>query len=256
MTTGAQTIPSENSAAGAGTPAPDSWRELRNDPAIQFEPVETIPPAPQDPPEPGWFEDALIAFFQFLGEIFGPLGQLLGISWPVLQWILLALLVVFILYLVARTIGPLSGRNRKAKTAVSEPEWTPDREESVALLDDADRLAAEGRYDEATRMLLHRSVKQIADAKPDWVEPSSTARELAALPALSSAARSAFSTIADRVERSLFALRALDRSDWEAARSAYANFALARIEAPADPTADAQRARGFGRKAIASGASA
>ena len=168
-----------------------------------------------------------------------------------LQWVLLGLVVLFVVYMIARTVGPLSRRDRKAKQAVSEPEWQPDHEESVALLEDADQLAAEGKYDEATHLLLQRSVGQIADARPDWVEPSSTARELAALPALSEKARTAFATISERVERSLFALRSLDKSDWEAARSAYANFALARIEAPADEAAEIERARGFGRKAPA-----
>ncbi|PKP64950.1 MAG: hypothetical protein CVT87_01935, partial [Alphaproteobacteria bacterium HGW-Alphaproteobacteria-9] len=82
---------------------------------------------------------------------------------------------------------------------------------------------------EATHLLLLRSVGHIADARPDWVDPSSTARELAALPALPDAARTAFGVIAERVERSLFALRRLDRPDWEAARAAYAEFALARL---------------------------
>ena len=45
-------------------------------------------------------------------------------------------------------------------------------------------------------------------------------------------ARSAFAAIASRVERSLFALRALDAEDWQAARAAYADFALQRF-APA-----------------------
>ena len=62
---------------------------------------------------------------------------------------------------------------------------------------------------------------------PGWLEPSSTAREIAALPALSQAARGAFATIAERVERSLFALRSLSADDWHAARAAYAEFALA-----------------------------
>jgi hypothetical protein len=238
----------------ANASVPQGWHELRDNADIQFEPVETVPPPPPEPREPGWFEQALQSFFNFLGELLRPLGELLGISWPVLQWVLLGLVILFVAYLVLRTVGPLKRRNRKAakdRNAMSEPEWRPDEEESVALLDDADRLAAEGRYDEATHMLLLRSVKQISDAKPEWVDPSSTARELAALPALSTAARSAFGTISERVERSLFALRSLDRSDWEAARSAYANFALARLEAPADPDAEADRARGFGRKAVA-----
>ncbi len=216
----------QSSAAPSGS-APDSWRELRDDSDIQFEEIQLVLPEPY---EPGWFEQALTSFFGFLGEILAPVGALLGLSWPVLQWVLLALVVVFVLYLIARTVGPLAGRNRKSKEATSEPEWQPDRAQSTALLEDADRLAAEGRFDEATHLLLKRSVGQIAEARPDWVDPSSTARELAALPALSEAARAAFATISQRVESSLFALRSLERADWEAARSAYANFALARIE--------------------------
>ena len=44
------------------------------------------------------------------------------------------------------------------------------------------------------------------------------------------AARGAFGTIAERVERSLFALRTLDSNDWQVAREAYASFALVRLE--------------------------
>lgn len=68
---------------------------------------------------------------------------------------------------------------------------------------------------------------ELAAARPGVVEPSSTARELAGLPALPEAARAAFGVMAERVERSLFALQRLDRADWEAARDAYARFALA-----------------------------
>ena len=70
----------------------------------------------------------------------------------------------------------------------------------------------------------------MSSARPDWVEPSSTARELSRLEGLPDAARQAFTTIAERVERSLFALTHLDQSDWEAAREAYAEFALSRFE--------------------------
>ena len=226
--------PSGSAAEDAPADALESWREIRDNSDIQFEEIQIVPPEPY---EPGWFEEALAAVFGFLGDLLAPIGQLLGISWPVLQWILLALVIVFVLYLLFRTIGPLAGRSRKSNQAASEPEWQPDQVQSAALLEDADRLAAEGRFDEATHLLLRRSVRQISDAHPDWVDPSSTARELAALPALSDAARSAFATISQRVERSLFALRSLERADWEAARSAYANFALARIEGRAQNTA-------------------
>ena len=74
--------------------------------------------------------------------------------------------------------------------------------------------------------MLQRSVGQIAELRPDLLRPSSTAREIAALPVLSDAAREAFAAIATRVERSLFALRRLDQADWQAARAAYSRFAL------------------------------
>src|SRR5690606_442515 len=102
-----------------------------------------------------------------------------------------------------------------------------DTQEALALLEDADRLAAEGRYDEAAHLLLRRSVGQIAAARPGLLDPSNTAREIAALPALPDTARRAFAIIAGRVEASLFALRALSADDWRAARAAYADFALA-----------------------------
>lgn len=237
MTQGAQIIPTDSGAQAAPPPpvaiddasATESWRALRESADIQFEPINYAVPEPH---EPGWFEQALAGFFNFLGDLLSPIGALIGASWGVLQWVLIGLVVGFVLYMIARTVGPLAGRNRKAETAESEPEWRPDEKESIALLDDADRLAAEGRFDEATHLLLKRSVNQISTARPDWVEPSSTARELAALPALSLAARTAFRIISERVERSLFALRSLDRSDWEAARAAYAEFALTKIEAP------------------------
>ena len=74
-----------------------------------------------------------------------------------------------------------------------------------------------------------RPYADCAAARPDLVEPATTARELSAMGSLPDAARSAFATIAGRVESSLFALRALGAEDWQAARAAYADFALARL---------------------------
>lgn len=224
MTAAAQIIPSESNDDSGVSPA--AWEALRGDDNIQFAPVD-IPDI--TPPEPGWFERMMIDLFRFLAEVFAPVGQALGASWFWLQWVLLALAIIFALVLLVRLYQPgLFGRKRAA-TAVEDDAWQPDQAASLALLEDADRLAAEGRFDEATHLLLQRSVGHIAAARPDWVEPSSTARELAALPALPDAARAAFRVIAERVERSLFALRTLDQTDWEAARAAYAEFALARI---------------------------
>lgn len=200
---------------------------------MQFAPVE-IPPIV--PPEPSWLERLLNAFGEMLANWLGPAGMALGDSWWWLQWVLLGLVGLFALVLLVRLIDPSFFRRANADTdAGTADTWQPDQAASLALLEDADRLAAEGQFDAATHLLLQRSVGQIAAARPDWVEPSSTARELAALPALPDTARTAFGVIAERVERSLFALRTLDRSDWEAARAAYADFALARIDPRGTP---------------------
>ncbi|RXZ65043.1 hypothetical protein ETX26_10880 [Pelagerythrobacter rhizovicinus] len=206
-------------AEGGTEPAGTSWDAVRADDTIQFTPIDL--PERQEPP--GW----LTALLEALGDFFAPIGRALGMSWPVFKWVLLAIGVLLAGYLLWRLLAPALARRKRP--ADEEQAWAPDRAEALALLEDADRLAAEGRYDEATRLLLQRSVGQIAAARPDWVEPSSTARELAALTALPEAARTAFTAIAERVERSLFALRSLGAEDWQAARAAYAEFALQRL---------------------------
>lgn len=224
MTRGA-TQSAEPAVSGTGSPAAgpaldEAWQGVRADDAIQFEPV--IMPE-QEPPDLGWLD----RLFEWLANLFRPLGESLGVSWPVLKWVLIGLAVAGVLWLLWRLLGPLFERAPRA--AQTDDAWAPQRKEALALLEEADRLASEGRFDEATHLLLRRSVGQIAAARPDWVEPSSTARELAALPALPEAARSAFGVIAERVERSLFALRRLGREDWDAARAAYAEFALQKL---------------------------
>lgn len=199
-------------AKGADTLASD-WRALRADGDIQFAPIK--PPERADPPE--WLESLL----RFLGDALGPL------AYP-MMWVAIAIGVALILLLLWQIVGPLVLGPRGARGKAEEArEWVPETGEALALLEDADRLAAEGRFDEATHLLLKRSVGQIAAARPGLLEPSSTAREIAQLPALSEAARGAFALIAGRVERSLFALRSLSADDWHAARAAYADFALA-----------------------------
>lgn len=230
MTAAAAQAPSEALANSGGSP-PAGWEQLRADGDIQFAPV-TIPEIP--PREPSWLSEQLDAFFKWLGEVLAPVGDALGASWWWLQWVLPGIVALMALVLIIRLIDPALLRfGRKGKRVAGPPKdesWRPDAAASLALLEDADRLAADGRFDEATHLLLQRSVAHISAARPDWVEPSSTARELAALPALPGPAREAFGVIATRVEASLFALRRLERADWDAARAAYAEFALARFD--------------------------
>jgi hypothetical protein len=201
----------------------ESWEKLRGNEDIQFSPV-TIPEQP--PKEPSWLQ----RLFEWLGDALSPLGEMFGSAWPFVKWVLLALLISAVLFMLFRLVEPYLLGRKHALTEDEEDGWQPEQHEARALLEDADRLANEGRFAEATHLLLQRSIDQIATARPEWVEPSSTARELAAISALPVSARDAFGLITERVERSLFALRALDQQDWNSARSAYAEFALARLD--------------------------
>ncbi|QGN54777.1 hypothetical protein [Novosphingobium sp. Gsoil 351] len=207
--------------AGSEAAARDSaaWAALRADPSIQFAPVP--PPAP--PVTPEW----LLAVGRFLERLLRPLGELLGMDWRWLMGTLLTLAGAGALWLVwVLAIAPWLAR-RRAEAVAETPEWSPDRAAALALLEDADRLAAAGRYGEAAHLLLLRSVGQIGAARPGLLLPASTAREIGAARALPDRARHAFATIAQVVERSLFALRGAGEGDWVTARTAYAEFALA-----------------------------
>ena len=88
----------------------DSWEELKDSQDIQFAPLE-LPE--QEPREPGWLERFLNSLFESLGELIG--GPLAG-AWPVLKWILLALLIAAVGYMLWQLFDPLA-----AKCAFYEP---------------------------------------------------------------------------------------------------------------------------------------
>ena len=201
--------------------AVQAWQAVRDSADIQFAPLPPVKP----PETPGW----LSALGEALSKLLSPLGEAIGLSWPVVEVILLALAVLGLLLIGWRVVLPLLRRQRPAREA--EADWSPRQAEALALLEDADRLAVEGRYAEAAHLLLQRSVHHIAEARPHWLLPASTAREIARLPQLPAAARAAFAVIAGRVETSRFAHRALTLEDWQDARRAYAEFSLAGLAA-------------------------
>jgi hypothetical protein len=159
------------------------------------------------------------------------LARAISAAWPVLRvmlWIGLGALVLWILWLIARrflTFGAL--RRRAEPTQDEEAEWRPDAAPARALLTEADALAAAGHYGEAARLILKRSVEDIARRRPALVRPATTSRDLVAAPELPATARPAFALIARVVEISLFADRGAGAEAWADARAAYADFALA-----------------------------
>lgn len=207
--------------AGSEAAAGDSaaWAALRADPSIQFAPIP--PPPPQVTP------DWLLAVGRLLERLLRPLGELLGMDWRWPMWTLIAAAGIGALWLGwALTIAPWLAK-RRAVRKDETPDWAPHRTAALALLEDADRLAAAGQYGEAAHLLLRRSVGQIGEVRPGRLSPASTSREIGALRDLPERARHAFTTIAEIVERSLFALRSAAEGDWLRAREAYCEFVLA-----------------------------
>jgi hypothetical protein len=201
------------------------WQQMRSPGDLQFAP---LPPEVHTPP-PGW----LTSLEQLLKALFGPVGRALGIGWPVVETALVVIGALVLALLAWRLIARLASL-RRTRAGVAAEDWAPGREQALALLDEADRLAAAHRFDEAAHLLLLRGVAHIAAARPEWLHPASTAREIAGLHALPQRARDAFALIAARVEQSRYALRPLAAADWQAARAAYADFALQRLDgAPA-----------------------
>ena len=159
----------------------------------------------------------------------------LGFLGPVFQLIfygLLAIAVAYILYLILNTI--IATRRSMVKADKTEdipdvPTYQPDAETARVLMDDADGLAAQGKFAEAVHILLFRSIQDIEDKRPHHVKRSLTSREIASLSILSPKARDVFSQIGKLVERSFFGGGALNMEDYELSKAAYKAFAFENV---------------------------
>lgn len=181
----------------------DAHAQLRRHDEIQFD----LPHLPAKPPE--WH---------------GGLPALDFLFWP-----LVIIGAALVLFLVGRTLYARFAERRPKTETTPEQEiaqWRPEEGAARTLLAEADAMAGAGRFDEAARLLLHRSLQDIAARRPRLLRPALTSREIARVPALPDAVRGAFAAMAAPVERSLFGGRALGRADWEEARAAYGAFAL------------------------------
>ena len=166
-------------------------------------------------PKPPAPTSCLLAFFRALAEFA-----------PVLQYVFwggIAVGVALIVWLVAREV--IGTRWRKDVT-VAPASWRPEPEKARALLEDADRLAAEGRFGEAIHLLLFRSIDDLVGRRPGLIRPALTSRDIASLEQMPALARSAFGRIAERSERSVFGGRAMGADDFSYARGDYEAFAF------------------------------
>lgn len=158
----------------------------------------------------------------------GPFLEFLRVIGPVLKYVFWGGLIVgaaLILYFLLRELIPERWFRRKTQVAVTD--WRPEPAQARALLDDADRLAAAGRFEEAIHLLLFRSIDDLMARRPGAVRPALTSRDIAGLEVLPSDARAAFARLAEAVERSFFAGRPAGDEDFGRARGDYQAFAFA-----------------------------
>jgi len=226
----------------------DAHRQLLGDGSIQFElptgasgqqgapqtppPSHTPPPSQSAPPPNAPIDQSSGPPVQASGPepISGSSG-LEGVM-QVFLWVAAGVALAILLYWLFtffrdRSFGGGEGKARKGRETAEREAWRPAEGEAVQLLDEADVLANQGRFDEAARLLLHRSIGEIDAHRPDLVRPALTSRDIARHPLLPSGPASAFARIAALVERSLFARRPLGAEDWQDCRAAYRDFAFA-----------------------------
>jgi hypothetical protein len=169
--------------------------------------------APQPKP-PAWLEP--------LAKILAAIGPTLGYVF----WGGLILGGVLILWFLLREFVP--DRWFRKRTEVAVTDWRPEAGQARALLEEADRLAGEGRFEEAIHLLLFRSIDDLAARRPGAVKPALTSRDIAGLEVLPAGARAAFARLAQAVERTFFGGRAAGAETFRDARADYEAFAFAK----------------------------
>ena len=131
--------------------------------------------------------------------------------------ILLVVVAVLVLAWLARALWQWKGGRRPGETAAVDAAeaGAPAGPEREPELEDASRLAAEGRYGEAIHALLLAAIHHFAARARMQVPPSRTSRELARLLPLGSEARPAFNELVRAVELYLFGGVDAGREDYE-----------------------------------------
>ena len=207
----AQTPPVQ--AAGSDFERRHEAFRKREDLQFKFSEQETVELKEPEPERLGWLDQFMDAIQPLLNALF---------------WIALALGGMALLMFVGREAwASRPGQNLNGKEKdVQETNFRPEESRARALLAEADRLAAEGKYDEAVRTLLHRSIGDIEERAPNSIRKAQTSREISRLPVLPAAVREAFAPITRAVEESWFGGRPVDAQRYQDCRKAYANFAL------------------------------
>lgn len=189
-----------------------AYRAVKRNDVYQYELAEPIQRRPAS------------AFEKWLGRFFGGIFSFFAPLLEIIFWLGLGALALGAAYLIGRAVY----ETRFAKPALKEkdapdvPLYQPAEAQARILLDEVDKLAAEGRYGEAVHTLLFRSIQDIDRNRPNVVRRSLTAREIGALSVLTAEAQTAFSTIAGVSELAHFGGVLVNKAGFETARQAYA----------------------------------
>ena len=177
---------------------------------------------PKPPPPPGWLE----ALLRWLGHVLKGGAEVFKLLFWAALVVAAALIVYFILREVIGVRFPWRKRTPRPTPLAIQDDWRPSAARAGTLLEDADRLAGEGRHAEAVHLILFRSIEDIDQRWPRLVRPALTSRDIAQHPTLPAAARSTFAAIARTVERSFFGGQPIGAAEFEACRRDYQAFAL------------------------------
>lgn len=190
-----------------------AYRAVKRNETYQYDLAEPIPRKP-----PSKFS---LAIGRFFAAIFSVLQPILVIAF----YLGIGALIIGAAYLIGRAVY----ETRFAKPTVKEevdvevPLYQPAESQARILLEEVDRLAAEGRYGEAVHTLLFRSIQDIDRNRPNVVRRSLTSREIGNLSVLTPEARTAFSTIASVSELAHFGGVSVNEAGFQIARNAYAD---------------------------------
>lgn len=185
---------------------------LLADKSLQFDFAELTQPR-----RPDWLES--------LAEILKRVFDLLAPVIAVVFWAGVVAIAAGLLFLVGREAYRRSARRPAKPGAGADEPYLPAPTLARAFLEEADRLAGEGRFAEAVHVLLFKTIEDIERRRPHHVRKAMTSREIAGLAILPAPARAAFAEIAEAVERSEFAGRTIGAEVFAECRSAYRGFA-------------------------------
>jgi hypothetical protein len=213
---GDSTAASQGVAAGSSDVVARAHAALLKQSDIQFVFKPVVIPEP-----PPWLKKFL--------EAFGHLLVAVAPAFKYIFWggiIIGAVIILYFLFWELAAIRFGWRRRTRPEPVKLDQAWTPSAAKARTLIEDADRLAAEGRYDAAVHVLLFRSIEDIDQRWPGSVAPALTSRDIIEHPRLSDAARRIFADLARVVERSFFGGAPVGEADFKACRQAYSAFAL------------------------------